>query len=179
MQTIQGIQQQQIQVGDRPIMPVVSMSTQPGAPQVQQAIQQAIPGAITQAGMQLQPNLAVTQQPMPVSMQQLHPQLAQMAPPGTIIGQIQATQAQPAAIPQVQAGAAQMQQIQAAAQQAVTIAATLPQQVSLPPTMPMKEEVEVKDVHGADGGSHGVVAVETPKETVMECKLYAYTHTHI
>lgn len=72
MQAIQGLQQQQIQVGDRPIMPVVSMSTQPGTQQVQQTLQQTIPGTITQAGIPLQPNLAVTQQPMSVGMQQLH-----------------------------------------------------------------------------------------------------------
>lgn len=72
VQTIQGIPQQQIQMaGDRPIMPVVSMSTQNGQ-QVQQTIQQSIPGTIQQ-GLPLQPNLAVTQQPMQMGMQQLHP----------------------------------------------------------------------------------------------------------
>lgn len=72
MQTIQGIPQQQLQVaGDRPVMPVVSMPAQPNN-QVQQAIQQAIPATIQQ-GLPLQPNLAVTQQPMSMGMQQIHP----------------------------------------------------------------------------------------------------------
>ena len=67
VQTIQGIPQQQIQMaGERPIMPVVSMS-QAGAQQVQQAIQQTIPGTLQQS-LPLQPNLAVTHQPMPMGM---------------------------------------------------------------------------------------------------------------
>lgn len=73
MQTIQGIPQQQIQVaGDRPVMPVVSMPAQPNAQQVPQTLQQTIPGAIPQ-GIPLQPNLAVTQQALPMGMQQIHP----------------------------------------------------------------------------------------------------------
>lgn len=67
MQTIQGIQQPQIQVTDRPIMPVVSMSAQGGS----QTIQQAMPGTMPQ-GLNLQSNLAVTQQTMPMGMQQIH-----------------------------------------------------------------------------------------------------------
>lgn len=66
VQTIQGIPQQQIQMtGDRPIMPVVSMS-QAGTQQVQQ-IQQTIPGALQQS-LPLQSNLAVTHQPMSMGM---------------------------------------------------------------------------------------------------------------
>lgn len=70
MQTIQGIQQQQIQVqaGDRPVMPVVSMPAQPN----NQHVQQAMPATIQQS-IPLQPNLAVTQQPMQMGMQQIQP----------------------------------------------------------------------------------------------------------
>lgn len=57
--------------GDRPIMPVVSMSAQANAAQqVQQQIQQQNIGTIQQ-GLPLQSNLAVTQQPMQMNMQQL------------------------------------------------------------------------------------------------------------
>lgn len=57
--------------GDRPIMPVVSMSAQPtNQQQVQQQIQQQNLGTIQQ-GLGLQPNLTVTQQPMQMNMQQL------------------------------------------------------------------------------------------------------------
>lgn len=70
MQTIQGLQQQQLIAGDRPIMPVVSMSTQQTAQPVQQ-LQQTIPGTLSQ-GLPLQPNLAVTQQ-MQMGVQQIHP----------------------------------------------------------------------------------------------------------
>lgn len=66
VQTIQGIPQQQIQMtGERPIMPVVSMSQ--AGNQVQQTIQQALPGAIQQS-LPMQPNLAVTHQQMPMGM---------------------------------------------------------------------------------------------------------------
>lgn len=67
---IQGMQQQQIVTSDRPIMPVASMPTQQ-AQQVQQ-LQQSLPGTVTQTGIPLQPNLAVTQQPMPMNVQQIH-----------------------------------------------------------------------------------------------------------
>lgn len=70
MHTIQGIQQQQIMAGERPIMPVVSMSAQPANQPVQQ-LQQTIPGTLSQA-LPLQPNLAVTQQ-MQMGVQQIHP----------------------------------------------------------------------------------------------------------
>lgn len=57
--------------GDRPIMPVVSMSAQQNAQQqVQQQIQAQNIGTLQQ-GLPLQPNLAVTQQPMQMNMQQL------------------------------------------------------------------------------------------------------------
>lgn len=74
MQTIQGIPQQQIQVqaGDRPVMPVVSMPAQPNNQQVQQAMQQPMSTTIQQS-IPLQPNLAVTQQPMQMGMQQIQP----------------------------------------------------------------------------------------------------------
>lgn len=66
-------------------------------------------------------------------------QLTQMAPHGTIIGQIQtAPTATPNGIPQV--AATQLQQIQQGTQQ--TLALSVPQQVPLPPTIaPIKEEV--------------------------------------
>lgn len=72
MQTIQGLPQQQIQVqaGDRPVMPVVSMPAQPNNQHVQQTIQQTMPANIQQS-IPLQPNLAVTQQPMQMGMQQI------------------------------------------------------------------------------------------------------------
>lgn len=70
MQTIQGIQQQQIIGSDRPIMPVVSMSAQQTAQPVQQ-LQQTLSGTLPQ-GLPLQPNLAVTQQ-MQMGVQQIHP----------------------------------------------------------------------------------------------------------
>lgn len=71
VQTIPTIPSQQLQMaGDRPIMPVVSMSAQPnGQQQVQQMQQQNI-GTIQQS-LPLQSNLAVTQQPMQMNMQQL------------------------------------------------------------------------------------------------------------
>lgn len=74
MQTIQGIPQQQIQVqqGDRPVMPVVSMPAQPTNQAVQQTMQQPMPATIQQS-IPLQPNLAVTQQPMQMGMQQIQP----------------------------------------------------------------------------------------------------------
>lgn len=74
MQTLQGLQQQQLQVtSDRPIMPVVSMSAQANAQQLQQTLQQALPGTAVPQGLPLPSNLAVTQQPMQMSMQQIHP----------------------------------------------------------------------------------------------------------
>lgn len=75
MQTIQGIQQNQIQMTDRPIMPVVSMSAQPASAQqqVQQTLQQAMQSGTLPQGINLQSNLAVTQQTMPMGMQQIHP----------------------------------------------------------------------------------------------------------
>lgn len=73
MQTLQSLQQQQIQVsGDRPIMPVVSMSAQQNAQQMQQTLQQTIQAGMSQ-GLPIQSNLAVTQQPMTMGMQQIHP----------------------------------------------------------------------------------------------------------
>lgn len=75
MQTIQGIQQPQLQMTDRPIMPVVSMSAQSASTQqqVQQTLQQAMQSATMPQGINLQSNLAVTQQTMPMGMQQIHP----------------------------------------------------------------------------------------------------------
>lgn len=71
VQTIPAIQSQQLQMaGDRPIMPVVSMSAQPNGQQQVQQIQPQNIGSIQQ-GLPLQPNLAVTQQPMQMNMQQL------------------------------------------------------------------------------------------------------------
>lgn len=74
MQTIQGIPQQQIQVqaGDRPVMPVVSMPAQPNNQQVQQTMQQPMTATIQQS-IPLQPNLAVTQQQMQMGMQPVQP----------------------------------------------------------------------------------------------------------
>lgn len=74
-----------------------------------------------------------------------------MAPPGTIIGQIQAA-AQPTAIPQVAPSPQQMQQIQQGSQQialAVSAAATTtPQHIPLPPNV-----VSVKDEQSAPADS--------------------------
>lgn len=66
---MQAIQQPMQVQGDRPIMPVVSMSAQSTA-QVQQTMQsmQQLQGTIHP----LQSNLAVTQQPMQMNIQQLH-----------------------------------------------------------------------------------------------------------
>ncbi|CAH2002084.1 unnamed protein product [Acanthoscelides obtectus] len=109
IQTIPAIQSQQIQMaGDRPVMPVVSMSTQQVNPQQVQQMQQQ--NLNIQQGMQLPGNLAVTQQPMQMNMQQLQ-QLQQMAAPGTIIGQIQSAPAaaQPTATTQPATQAVQPQ----------------------------------------------------------------------
>lgn len=163
MQTIQGIQQQQIITGDRPIMPVVSMSTQQAAQPVQQ-LQQTIPGTLPQ-GLPLQPNLAVTQQ-MQMGVQQIHPQLTQMAQSGAIIGQIQAA---PTAIPQVTASPTQIQQIQQNGQ-TITIS-TPPQQVPLPATVPaIKEEsTAATETTTVDSVTQGVgTAIEVPKENGIE-----------
>ncbi|RZB39062.1 polyhomeotic-like protein 1, partial [Asbolus verrucosus] len=155
-----GIPQQQIQMaGDRPIMPVVSMS-QAGAQQVQQAIQQTIPGTLQQS-LPLQPNLAVTHQPM--SMGMLHSQLTQMAPHGTIIGQIQ-TSSQPTAM-QVTASPSQVQQLQQGAPQTITI--STPQQVPLPPTVPPLKIDTQSETTTADSATQGTVPViaEAAKES--------------
>nr|CAI5821366.1 unnamed protein product [Callosobruchus analis] len=142
IQTIPAIQSQQIQMaGDRPVMPVVSMSTQQVNPQQVQQIQQQNLGI--QQGMQLQGNLAVTQQPMQMNMQQLQ-QLQQMAAPGTIIGQIQPApaSAQPTTTTQPATQAVQPQvtpaTIQPIQQQQQPAAVAIPaQQVQpLPATIP-------------------------------------------
>ncbi|KAI4466351.1 polycomb group protein [Holotrichia oblita] len=159
---IQGIQQQQIITGDRPIMPVVSMSTQQTAQPVQQ-LQQTIPGTLPQ-GLPLQPNLAVTQQ-MQMGVQQIHPQLTQMTQSGAIIGQIQAA---PAAIPQVTASPTQIQQIQQNGQ-TITIS-TPPQQVPLPATVPpVKEETNATEATTVDSVTQSVgTTIEVPKENGIE-----------
>ncbi|KAI4466372.1 polycomb group protein [Holotrichia oblita] len=158
----QGIQQQQIITGDRPIMPVVSMSTQQTAQPVQQ-LQQTIPGTLPQ-GLPLQPNLAVTQQ-MQMGVQQIHPQLTQMTQSGAIIGQIQAA---PAAIPQVTASPTQIQQIQQNGQ-TITIS-TPPQQVPLPATVPpVKEETNATEATTVDSVTQSVgTTIEVPKENGIE-----------
>ncbi|KAI4466370.1 polycomb group protein [Holotrichia oblita] len=154
----QGIQQQQIITGDRPIMPVVSMSTQQTAQPVQQ-LQQTIPGTLPQ-GLPLQPNLAVTQQ-MQMGVQQIHP----MTQSGAIIGQIQAA---PAAIPQVTASPTQIQQIQQNGQ-TITIS-TPPQQVPLPATVPpVKEETNASEATTVDSVTQSVgTTIEVPKENGIE-----------
>ncbi|XP_017774346.1 PREDICTED: polyhomeotic-proximal chromatin protein-like isoform X7 [Nicrophorus vespilloides] len=152
MQTIQGIPHQSMQMqGDRPIMPVVSMSAQGQNGQVQQAMQQTI------QGLSLQSNLAVTQQPMQMGIQQIHPQLQQMTQQGTIIGQIQAAQG---TMSQVNTSNNQMQALTQGNQQTITL--TTAQQVPLPANIPsVKSELVGESGIAADSPS-GIV--EIPKE---------------
>ncbi|XP_048524771.1 polyhomeotic-like protein 2 isoform X3 [Dendroctonus ponderosae] len=137
LQAIQGIPQQQIQMGgDRSLIPVQ---------QVQQQLQQQIPCSIQQ-GIPLQPNL-VTQA---MNMQQIHPQqLAQMASQGTILtGQIQQQGGTHTVLPQVvNQNGQQMPQLQH-----ITVSAAShqhqphqtqqlqPQLVPLPPVVPAVTE---------------------------------------
>lgn len=148
IQTIQGIPQQQLQItNDRPIMPVVSMSTQSNAQQVQQQIQGTI-----QQNIPLQQNQSVTQQTMQVNMQQLHSQqITQMPSPGTILTNPIQASTPPTVAPQLGSQSNQsVQQLQQIAvtsvqqqqqQQAQSLQTQL-QQVSLPSVVP---SITIKD----------------------------------
>lgn len=105
-----------------------------------------------------------------------------MAPPGTIIGQIQAaapTQQQPTtatpptAIPQVTASPTQIQHLQATQPQAISI--PQPQQVTLPPTSvsPQKEVESNTPVSMADSQSLPV-STENLKEEVVDGEYYNF-----
>lgn len=72
-----------------------------------------------------------------------------MAPPGTIIGQIQ-TSGQPTASMQVAPTPSQPQQIQQGTPQPQTITISSPQQVPLPPTVPSLK-VETHNDSAGDG----------------------------
>lgn len=87
-------------------------------------------------------------------------QLTQMAPPATIIGQIQATQTAPGTLQQV-ANASQLQQLQAGVQPTLTIS-TAPQQVPLPATIPPVTKEEIIENAGTDGISQS--GADMPKE---------------
>ncbi|KAK9869543.1 hypothetical protein WA026_003298 [Henosepilachna vigintioctopunctata] len=158
VQTIQGIPQQQIQMaGDRPIVPVVSMS-QANAQQVQQSLQQSIQQSAIQQCMPIQSNLTVTQQTMPMQMQQIQQQLNQMSQQGTIIGQIQAQTAQISQVAPNQTHQLhqlqQQQQQQQNAQQAVSMPPpSQAQQVPLPSTVPMVKSDLMSEVSSADSAS--------------------------
>ncbi|XP_060534304.1 polyhomeotic-proximal chromatin protein-like [Cylas formicarius] len=130
VQTVQGIPQQQLQIGgDRSIMPVVSMAgtNQQQQQQIQQQLQHGIP---------LQPNLAVTQQAMQMNMQQIHPQINQMAPAGAILtGSLQGGGG--GMNPVMASAGQQMQPLQQ-----IAVPVSQLQQVPLPPAVPpiVKEE---------------------------------------
>lgn len=102
-------------------------------------------------------------------------QLTQMAPPGTIIGQIQAAPT-PATLQQVTANQAQLQQLQTAAgQPTLTISAAAPQQVPLPASVPPitnKDEVIDNSGGNSDNVTQSTVTIEVPKENgINEGKL--------
>lgn len=100
-----------------------------------------------------------------------------MAPPGTIIGQIQTTtQAQqaptaaptpPASIPQVAASPTQIQHLQTAQPQAIAI--SQPQQVSLPqPAVSPPKEVDSSPPVTMADSQNGPVTTESQKEEVVD-----------
>ncbi|XP_045469794.1 polyhomeotic-proximal chromatin protein-like isoform X3 [Harmonia axyridis] len=167
IQTIQGIQQQQIQMaGDRPIMPVASMS-QTNSQQVQQTLQQTIQQGTIQQCLPIQSNLAVTQQTMPMQqMQQIQQQINQMAQQGAIIGQIQTSQ--PTQMQQV-ANQTQIHQIQQQqnGQQTITMQQA-PQQVPLPSSVPMVKTELVNEVTSADSATQPTNASGETKESSYE-----------
>lgn len=91
-----------------------------------------------------------------------------MAPPGTIIGQIQTTPTQPAAIPQVAASPTQLQtQLQANSPQTITL--STPQQVALPPTVP-----QVKDTSSQPSTEEGTQNSDGLKENGVDGKTCLY-----
>lgn len=98
-----------------------------------------------------------------------------MAPPGTIIGQIQATTGTPTSIAQV--SATQLQQLQSANQQ--TLALSVAQQVPLPPTLAsVKDDMSINgSAESAATSTQNDSSEDMLKET-SHSKYYLFVNFH-
>lgn len=92
-------------------------------------------------------------------------QLTQMAPPGTIIGQIQATPSS-GSIQQVQASPSQLQQQQSS--QSITIPVN--SQVPLPANVPHFKDDNQSDVSTVDSVTQNLNVTEDLKDNISESK---------
>lgn len=89
-----------------------------------------------------------------------------MAPPGTIIGQIQAT-TQPSAIPQATASPTHIQQLQASGPHQIAI--TQAQQVPLPPSIPpVPKEVSTESNNTDSMATNGGLHMDSSKDNTAD-----------